>query len=221
MSVQNSKIFARMTKEMSDVATPVVAIILAAGASRRFGSDKRLYAIDGVNLLQRCLAKPLAMNIPALVVLRPSDRHSIKELLGHYSEDPNVELLFANDAEQGMGHSLACAAHYLNGNDHQQRRSCFREPVAALVLLADMPWIKLESIAKIMDAYSANKIVVPTCNSHWGHPILFSRRWFGDLAQLAGDRGAKSVLKTNGGALIELEVSDEGIFRDIDEPPSS
>jgi molybdenum cofactor cytidylyltransferase len=206
-------------KNLSEISQPVVAIVLAAGSSRRFGSDKRLHVIEGVNLLQRSLSKPLAMNIPTLVVLRPSDKGNVSDLLGSYLKDPRVELLFAADADRGMGHSLACAARYLVDDCTEKRNPNFREMIAALVLLADMPWIKLESIANIVGAYSEKKIVIPTYKNEWGHPILFSRRWFDDLEKLSGDRGAKHLLQANRDALIELQVGDEGIFRDVDVAP--
>lgn len=206
-------------KKLSDVSKRVAAIVLAAGSSRRFGADKRLYAIEDANLLQRSLSKPLALEIPTLVVLRPADKDNIENLLGDYVEDPRVEVLFAEDSKRGMGHSLACAAHYVGNGYDGKRKPIFCGITAALVLLADMPWIKLETITRIVSAYSENKVVIPTFKNEWGHPILFSRYWFGSLEKLSGDRGAKPLLQANRNALIELQVNDDGIFRDIDVPP--
>jgi len=48
--------------------------------------------------------------------------------------------------------------------------------------------------------------------------VLFSRKWFVALQGLCGDRGARSLIKANPCARIEMVVDDAGILRDVDTP---
>ncbi|HEY7776275.1 MAG TPA: nucleotidyltransferase family protein, partial [Kineobactrum sp.] len=51
-----------------------------------------------------------------------------------------------------------------------------------------------------------------------GHPVAFGRAWFGALASLSGDRGARALIQANPGKCRELAVADPGILLDIDRP---
>jgi len=201
-----------------ELKTSAVTILLAAGRSRRFGADKRLYQVEGSSLLKRSISTSLALTLRTLVVLRPDDKSIIDELLGDFQNDPNIEIVFAEDADLGMGHSLSFAVKHLQSLSVEENNFPFYEVQAALVMLADMPWVSPETIAKVVASFSAGKIIIPTCKKVWGHPILFSSKWFSSLERLTGDNGAKRLLQSNKEALVEIEVEDEGILRDVDRP---
>ncbi len=118
-------------REVSARKEPVVAaIMLAAGSSRRFGADKRLFVADQLPMLQQSLSKPLSFNLPTWLLLKPADKHCLPELLGDWFNHPKLTIAYAEEAEKGMGHSLAYGVSLLSAVD------------AVLVFLADMPWIK-------------------------------------------------------------------------------
>lgn len=185
-----------------------VAIMLAAGRSRRFGADKRLHKIADADssLLQQSLAKPLALNLPTLLVLRPDDADFLTDLIGSAIQDSNLSIIYAPEADLGMGHSLA---HAFKGVGHYD---------AALVMLADMPWVEPSTIESILSRASPGKIVIPTFDGRRGHPVLFGNKWFKPLSNLKGDSGAKDLLRVNQTAIVELVVPDEGVLRDVDTP---
>ena len=110
----------------------------------------------------------------------------------------------------GMAHSLGNAIHEK------------REWAAAMILLADMPYLKPETIGAVLDAYNANAskqpIVIPTSQGKTGHPVIFPQRYFAEIQALEGDVGAKPVIDAHPEAVITVEVDDPGIFRDIDTP---
>ena len=114
------------------------AIVLAAGRSRRFGSDKRQYRLGQQNLLQLSLSKPLALGLPTTLVLRTDDSEQLAALVGDFIYQPNLSIAYAADADAGMGHSLACAARGMTGFDQ------------VLVLLADMPWVTADTIGLLL-----------------------------------------------------------------------
>ncbi|HEV2040071.1 MAG TPA: nucleotidyltransferase family protein, partial [Casimicrobiaceae bacterium] len=51
-----------------------------------------------------------------------------------------------------------------------------------------------------------------------GHPVGFSRRYYGELAALSGDEGAKAIVRAHERELQLIETDDAGVSRDIDTP---
>lgn len=181
----------------------VIALVLAAGSSRRFGSDKRAARLpDGQSLLAATLA--LAQrNFPEVaVVLRSGDE---AEALGVPS---GVRVIRCADADLGMGHSLAAGVAALA----EER---FR---AIAVMLGDMPWIADASLRHLAESADVDRIVFPLHDGQRGHPVLFGRRYWQEMMTLTGDQGARRVLEDHEEAWLGLEVNDPGVLRDADTP---
>ena len=177
------------------------AVILAAGVSRRYGTDKRLVEIDDEPMLLRAIT-PFVANVSRVVVsIRPKD--PIRSLL-----PTDIEYVEAKEAHLGMGHSLATAVSHLS-----------TEPWL-LVGLADMPWIQSATIARLVEAMQCtNKgIVRPVCAGTPGHPVGFTRDFFDELTSLTGDTGARELIWRYKNHITAVEVSDLGILKDIDTP---
>ncbi|MEE8059750.1 MAG: nucleotidyltransferase family protein [Pseudomonadales bacterium] len=188
---------------------PVSAIMLAAGRSQRFGSDKRLFPVASGSMLQQSLSKPLLLNIPTLLLLHPDDHTHLGDLLGDAVDHPQLNIGYADDAEKGMGHSLACAV------------SSLKDIKAVLIMLADMPWLQVETIDRLLQHYVEGNIVLPRYQGQSGHPVLFSKHWFPALQQLSGDHGAKKIIAANPQAINTVDVNDIGVIKDMDTPPVS
>ncbi len=201
---------------MTETKEPtLVALVLAAGSSRRFGSDKRLFDYNGTALLQRSLSIPIGLGLVTTVVLRPSDGPILPSLLGHYSGHPLLHSVFAEDACLGMGHSLSAGiCSILDSSESVD---------GVLVFLADMPLLNVKTIEALISHFDINKIVVPTHITRdeklkTGHPVLFGRYWLKQLRKLSGDSGARELLKNKSQDIIGIRVDDMGIFMDIDHP---
>ncbi|MCY4093599.1 MAG: nucleotidyltransferase family protein [Gammaproteobacteria bacterium] len=177
------------------------AVVLAAGSSQRFGTDKRMANVDGQPMFVSSLKPYLAERLPVYVTLRPDD--PVREVL------PNgVQVIEAPDARFGMGHSLATAAETLSDESW------------ILIGLADMPWIRKETIAQIVACIRTlnNAIVRPTYRGQSGHPVGFTASFLEELKQLTGDVGARDVVNRNRDKVVDLPVRDEAILRDVDTP---
>jgi len=189
----------------------IEAVILAAGSASRFGSDKRLYKIDDVPMLQRVIATTIETLGSLTVVLRAEDKSLLSELLGGFSSNPGVNVFYSNDPESGMGSNLAAVI-----------RAMSPDIDGVLVFLADMPFIKPQTIKKVVNAFEKDRIVVPVyvdgVDSLRGHPVLFSRKFFRELCSLEGDQGARSILSMQADAVIHLPTDDQGILQDVDAP---
>lgn len=182
----------------------VIALVLAAGRARRFGSDKRL-----AHLPQR---GPLLG--ATLATLRPHFA-DIRVVLG-IDDDPiqlgiarEIGTIVAEMAELGMGESLAAGIRVLRNKS---------QAAAVAVVLGDMPWLSENTFALLCSRASDRAIVRPCYRGQGGHPVLFGRRFWGSLEQLTGDEGARSVVRRHRADCIEIAVQDPGVMQDVDRP---
>lgn len=183
----------------------VLALVLAAGQGRRFGSDKRRALLaDGRPLLAATLAQAQSQFVRVFVLLRDSDD---AQALG---VPAGVEVLRCADAEaaQGMGHSLAAAVRALQGHAGN----------AIAVLLGDMPWVRGETLQALAMQARTQRIVFPQVAGERGHPVLFGRAFWPQLQQLGGDSGARALLAAQPQACFAVAVDDGGVLRDVDTP---
>ena len=197
----------------------LAGLVLAAGASRRFGSPKQLALIDGVPMLQRVIETAQA----AL----PPDEHGsrITVVLGAHAEavlegvieqlaPPHPAVLVCPDWEHGMAHSLrfGLAALEAVGPDG---------PDAALVLLADTPYITTDDLRRLIDAWQVSPDVPAAAQyaETVGAPCVLPRAVWPELEALEGDRGAGAWLKTRLAANSPLTlVAMPRAAHDVDRP---
>ena len=91
----------------------------------------------------------------------------------------------------------------------------------AVVCLGDMPLIDAHLIDRLIEAFApdrGNLIAVPVSDGRRGNPVLWSRRFFGELMTLDGDIGARHLIAGHGEAVAEVPVEGRGAFLDIDTP---
>jgi molybdenum cofactor cytidylyltransferase len=185
------------------MAASICGILLAAGASKRFGSDKLMHPLAGQTPVAVAALANLRAAIPHVIaVVRPG----VTALENCLSEAGATVILCAN-ADEGMGASLASAVAASGG------------AAGWVIALADMPYIRPETIKKIAASLTAGAaIVAPAYRGERGHPVGLSARFRAQLEALRGDEGARSVLRENAGLVKLIEVDDPGVCRDIDTP---
>ncbi len=186
----------------------IQGLLLAAGRSQRFGSDKRLAMLDGEALLLRTAKRWLQARDETLgdvlVVLRAAD--PAERELASRLRDLGASTTFCAEAHLGMAHSLAWGVLQSPGVD------------GWLVGLGDMPALQPQSIRAVAHALHPEGIVLPTRDGLRGHPVGFGSAFGGELLTLQGDHGARRVLQAHRDALHWLELDDPGLLFDIDQP---
>ena len=199
------------------------ALVLAAGASRRFGSPKQLALIDGVPMLQRVIETAQA----AL----PPDEHGsrITIVLGAHAPAIRAALGF-NDArviecadwDSGMAHSLRCGltemARRSEGAAANETQSATS---AALVILGDTPFLTASDLRRLIVAWQAAPDV-PAASQYAGTigaPCILPRAVWQEIEALEGDHGAGAWLKARRAAngILTL-VAMPMAAHDVDRP---
>ena len=181
----------------------IVGLLLAAGSASRFGSDKLVHPLPhGISIAVQA-ARVLRLELPRVVAAVKPGTTALAEAL----KDEGCEVVVCDNAADGMGASLACAA-----------RAAGRA-AGYLVALADMPFVRRTSIAAVRDALAAGAaLAAPFFRTRRGHPVGISGRYFDELLAARGDEGARQLLSRNEALLVKIPVGDPGVVRDIDTP---
>lgn len=170
----------------------ITLIILASGFSRRFVSNKLLYEFHGKKLVEYALEKgKLFSNV--IVVTQYEE---IKELAYLYGYD----VVMNEHPEYGQGYSIAL------GVSHCKTETC-------ILMVADMPYLKLETLQKMISLYDGKHIVICEHEGILCNPMLLPHSYFERAKTLCNDKGAKQILGTD--SFLMISLSDEE-FMDID-----
>jgi molybdenum cofactor cytidylyltransferase len=184
----------------------MIGILLAAGFSRRFGTaDKLLQVLADGRPMAVTAAENMIKAIPLTIAVVRPDNKALAGLL----ENAGLKVVFCDAQTTDMADSLSTAIRYA---------AKFSESSAGFVIaLADMPYIKADTIKAIAHALDAGAaIVAPEYQGKRGHPVGFSARFRHELEQLTGDEGARTILKRYADQIKLLECNDPGVLADID-----
>ncbi len=181
----------------------VVGILLAAGRSARFGSDKLLHPLSDGTPMALASAHALRAVLPRVVAVVRGDNSALAALFAAHG----IETAIAEQADTGMGASLAAGIAATAGTG------------GWLVALGDMPWIRPQTIALVAGSLRAGaRLAAPSYQGQRGHPVGFSESFRGQLLALRGDEGARAILRQHAGELVQVECEDAGVLVDIDQP---
>jgi molybdenum cofactor cytidylyltransferase len=185
----------------------IALLLLAAGKSSRMGGPNKLLApIEGVPMVARVATRLLASRARPVVAVLGKDADSVEAALGRLP----VERVRNPDFAQGLSTSL------------KRGLAALPEDVEGVVVcLADMPLVTGRHIERLIAAFNpleGRAIIVPTRRGKRGNPVLWARRFFPEIAALAGDVGARHLIGEYAELVAEVEMEDEAILVDIDTP---
>ena len=183
----------------------IIGLVLAAGASRRFGSQKLLAPSGGIPLARRSVEALLASALDEIVVVLGADADAVGASLAGL----RVRAVTNPDYADGMSTSLRVGVDALP----PQAR-------AAVVALADQPAVGATLVDALIDRYrsTGGPIVAPLYRGGVrGNPVLFERSVFPELRAITGDEGGRSVIARDPGRVVLAEVDVE-MPGDVDRP---
>lgn len=176
----------------------LAAIVLAAGSSTRFGTDKLSATLEGSPLIGHAIRAARAAPVErVIVVARP------ELALGDWPGSPGIVRLPVDS--NALSLSLKAGVAQVSGHD------------GAFVFLGDMPRVPHGIANDLAAALGDSFAAVPRHGGRPGHPVLLSARSFAEMAQLAGDAGAGKLLRLRND-VVHVECGDPGILLDIDRP---
>ena len=185
----------------------VAAVILAAGRSTRMGGPNKLLAeLGGRSLVRIVTEQALASGAQDVIVVTGYQADQVEKVLAGL----NVKFVRNPDFAAGLASSVKAGISAVPA-----------QADGAVICLGDMPLIDAHLINRLIEAFApdrGNLIVVPVSDGRRGNPVLWSRRFFGELMTLDGDTGARHLIARHGEAVAEVAVEGHGAFLDIDTP---
>lgn len=165
-------------------------VIMAAGASRRFGSNKLLEELGSLPLYRRALeAVPPGVFRSVCVVTACEPMMKLAETMGFQVIcNDRPELGISRTIRLGLERVLSCDG--------------------VLFMTADQPLLTKNSVRAVAETFAAQPdcIIAAAANGQRGNPCLFPRALFPALLCLEGDRGGKSIIKDNPHLLKTVEL---------------
>jgi molybdenum cofactor cytidylyltransferase len=189
-------------------APKVDVLLLAAGSSTRMrGADKLMQEVEGTPLLRRLAVEMTNSGADDVLVVLPAEAPSRHGALS----DLPVQKVTAHRATDGMSASLAAGIAALS--EHCD---------AVVIALADMPEVTAHHVDQLIAAYSPGDgreiCRAVTADGAPGHPVLFGRRFFENLALMQGDRGARDLLRQAVDFVVDVPTAGDTATVDLDTP---
>jgi molybdenum cofactor cytidylyltransferase len=179
-----------------------IALLLAAGFSRRFGTNKLLAPVsDGTPMVLASAQHLVEAGCQVLAVVGPQHQN----VLALLNTGTSVRVTVCPNAAHGIGNTLAWGV--MQSLDAS----------GWLVALGDMPFIDPQTVRRLLLRLEQGaSIVAPAYKGQRGHPVGFSAQWREKLLSLHGDEGGKGIIEANPGSVEILQCPDLGVVRDID-----
>jgi molybdenum cofactor cytidylyltransferase len=181
------------------------AIVLAAGQATRFGRCKQLVPLDGKPLLEHVLDTLRRSKVDDVVVVLGAHAEEIREQVRFDRE----RLILNHDYAEGMSTSIQAGLRALPA-----------EAEAAMIVLADQPFVQPSTLDALCDEYrrSRAQVVLPTFNGFRGNPVLIDRSLFAEMKQIRGDTGCRAIFGDHAESIVKVAVEDRGVVMDVDTP---
>lgn len=213
-------------------------IYMAAGNSRRFGSNKLFYELDGKPMYRHLLEHLIEIKdrynklksdspvIDITVVTR------YREILDYCSSIPDCHAVLSPDSEKGISYTIKAGIMAVqeqkkkNGvrQKKQEKSSGVSQNSAEteeyyMFAVADQPYLKSQSVIKLIDKVLENTggeqlVFSLRCGTAVGNPCVFNLSLIPQLLSLEGDKGGRSVAKKHD--CVYVDIADESELMDID-----
>jgi molybdenum cofactor cytidylyltransferase len=183
------------------------AVVLAAGASERFGAENKLLSnIDGEPLIRSVVQEIIGSGIAEVVVITGYEEARIATAL----EGLAIRRVCNGDWQWGMGTSIAAGIAALQADIE-----------GAFVVPGDMPGLTSSLLVRLASAFEGSgrlSVVFPvTASGDQRNPVLWPCRYFPLLTSLCGPQGGKQMLERLAESCVAVHAEDDRQLLDVDE----
>jgi molybdenum cofactor cytidylyltransferase len=183
----------------------IAAIVLAAGESRRMGTQKLLLPFGSVTVVETIVDELSASAVDEIVVVVGHEGERVARVLA----DRPVKVVANADYADGMLSSVRCGLASLPPDCD-----------AVLIALGDQPEISRRLVDKMIDTFAGSEkgILVPVHEGRRGHPLLFSAGYIDEIMSQYDDEGLRGLLHAHPDEVNELDVPTDAVLADMDYP---
>ena len=158
-------------------------------------------------MIERAVSAAVGSRCSQVVVVTGWQADLVQSAVRAVPAFSNVAIVHNPQYAEGLASSIRCAVAAVAGGAE-----------AALVQLADMPWLTSLDLNRLIEAFdqTAPSILAPVRDGRRGNPVLWPRRHFAALAALQGDSGARELLLQLASEVRTVPFTTDAIFADID-----
>ena len=180
----------------------IAGLLLAAGRSSRFGSDKLCAKLNGRAIVRQSIGALASTD--AVYVVIPPGADALMQALSRLDAHFVINL----GRDEGLASSIRAGIEALPP-----------EVEAVVIALGDQPLVPAQLVATLVARWREGDAdaVAPMYRNGQGNPVLFARNVFPELLALRGDHGARSVVYSLGDRVVHVPA-DGDIPADIDTP---
>jgi molybdenum cofactor cytidylyltransferase len=184
----------------------VGAIVLAAGASLRMGRPKLILPWEDSSVIGHVINVLEQAELDEIIVVTGGSRKQVEDAIRGYK----IRVIF--NPAHAEGEMLSSVQLGLTGLKP--------EIEAALITLGDQPFIQLEVVKLVIDAFqtSGYPITVPSYHKKRGHPWLVAKSLWNDVLALDPNQMLRDFLKAKQTEIKYVEVNTDSILMDLDTP---
>ncbi|MBE3130521.1 MAG: nucleotidyltransferase family protein [Acidobacteria bacterium] len=181
------------------------AVILAAGESRRMGTQKLLLPFGETTVVGAVVGTALTSRVDRVLVVLGADKDDVREEL----EPLGIDFAVNDNFAEGMLSSVQTGLRALPADAE-----------AAVVMLGDQPFLPARVVDAVVAAFrrSGMGIVVPVHRGRRGHPVLVGLKYRDEVLSLDPADGLRRLMHAHAEDIFEAEVEDANILRDMDVP---
>lgn len=183
----------------------IPGVLLAAGASTRFGECKQLLGWEGRPLVVHAADTALEAALEPVIVVLGCQADEIHAAL----QSQPVQTVMNWRWQEGMSTSVRTGLAALPP-----------EADGAIFLQSDQPLVTPDLLRALVARFEETDapIVHPTRRGERSTPVLFARRLFPELAAVTGDEGGRGLIARHADDVVTVEVDDPDVLADVDTP---
>jgi molybdenum cofactor cytidylyltransferase len=178
-------------------------VVLAAGASTRFGSTKQLVRVNGRPLMHTVVSRAVELAGHSVTVVLGAHAGELAPLLKHSPASVSVNREWAEGIASSIRDGIAHTPTTADG---------------VMLMLADQAAVTTEDLRRLAGTWRRNPTAIVSAQyaGTLGVPAIFPRWCFRELNELRGDRGAQSLVQRHIDRVVRLAMPSAEL--DIDRP---
>ncbi|HXO22862.1 MAG TPA: nucleotidyltransferase family protein [Thermoanaerobaculia bacterium] len=192
-----------------------VAVLPAAGSSRRMGRAKLLLPWSGGTIVGAVVASLRQGGAAAIVLVTAPADTELRTWAAALGEGSGLILAVNPAPERGMLSTIREGIAALGGAKALARRG-----EVLLVAPADLPALRAATVIELLrrQAASGAPLAVPVHRGRRGHPLAIAPALLGEIDALDPAVGLRQLLACHAAELLEVAVDDPGAVADVDTP---